>query len=43
MPRRPLPDSRDVEEQRAQRWTQRVAIGFVLVIILLGLTLYLIG
>lgn len=43
MPKRPLPDSRDVKEQRTQRVTQRVAVAVVLVITVLGLALYLLA
>ena len=42
MPRRPLPDSEERNEQRFERWMARAALGLVLLTALLALILYLI-
>ena len=41
MTKRPLPDSRRLEEQRSQRLTQRVALAFLVVLVLIALALFL--
>lgn len=43
MPRTPLPDSLEREEQRLARIVSRLAIGMLIVLGLAALVLYLIG